>query len=74
MKILLSSSTSSRSVVGSASLANSSKLNILSYLLVLSSSHDLAQSSWILDSGESDHVSYDPWTTKKGYQFLMEPT
>ena len=48
--------TSSGSIIGSTSLANSGKTSILSALSTISSmeSH---QSSWILDSGAIDHMT-----------------
>ena len=49
-------STSSGSVIGSTSLANSGKNPILSALSSISSSNS-HQSSWILDSGATDHMT-----------------
>ena len=47
---------SSRSAIGSTSLANSGKNSILLVLSSLSTSN-LYQNSWILDSGATDHMT-----------------
>ena len=67
------------SVIGSTSLANAGKSYILSAISLLSSVSSPNKShlsSWILDSGATDHitpifndfVSYEPWCTNKNVQ------
>ena len=65
------SSSSPRSIIGLTSLANSSNPPFLSALL--SASEKILQSSWILDSGATDHmtpihshfISYEPCVSDK---------